>query len=47
MLVVIDEYSHKEAGELLGISAGGFRSQLSRAKKLAAGKKFLNNKQNI
>jgi RNA polymerase sigma-70 factor (ECF subfamily) len=32
MLVVIDEYSHKEVGDLLGISAETSRSQLSRAK---------------
>ena len=44
MLVVIDEYSHKEAGELLGISAGASRSQLSRAKNWLR-EKILNNKQ--
>ena len=32
MLVIMDEYSHKEVGELLGISAETSRSQLSRAK---------------
>lgn len=32
MLVVIDEYSHKEVGELLGISPETSRSQFSRAK---------------
>ncbi len=32
MLVVIDEYTHKEVGELLGISAETSRSQFSRAK---------------
>jgi RNA polymerase sigma factor (sigma-70 family) len=32
MLVIIDEYPHKEVGELLGISAETSRSQLSRAK---------------
>lgn len=32
MLVVIDEYSHKEVGELLGLSAESSRSQFSRAK---------------
>lgn len=33
MLVVMDDYSHQEAAELLGISAETSRSQLSRAKK--------------
>lgn len=33
MLVVIDEYSHKEVGEMLSISAETSRSQLHRAKK--------------
>jgi len=32
MLVVIDEYSHKEVGELLGVSTETSRSQFSRAK---------------
>ena len=32
LLVIIDEYSHKEVGQLLGISAETSRSQLSRAK---------------
>lgn len=32
MLIIIDEYSHKEVGELLGISPETSRSQLSRAK---------------
>lgn len=32
MLVIIDEYSHKEVGELLNISVETSRSQLSRAK---------------
>lgn len=32
MLVVIDEYNHKEVSELLGISAETSRSQFSRAK---------------
>ena len=32
MLVVIDEYSHKEVGKLLNITAETSRSQLSRAK---------------
>ncbi len=32
MLVIIDEYSHKEAGELLDITPETSRSQLSRAK---------------
>ncbi len=32
MLVIIDEYSHKEVGEQLGISATTSRSKLSRAK---------------
>lgn len=33
MLVVIDEYSHKEVGQLLGISPEASRSRLSRAKR--------------
>lgn len=33
MLVVIDEYSHREVGEMLNISAETSRSQLHRAKK--------------
>lgn len=33
MLVVIDEYTHKEVGEMLNISAETSRSQLHRAKK--------------
>ncbi len=33
MLIIIDEYSHKEVAELLGISLETSRSQLSRAKK--------------
>jgi len=33
MLIVIDEYSHNEVAELLGISFETSRSQLSRAKK--------------
>lgn len=33
MLVVIDEYSHKEVGEMLKISPETSRSQLHRAKK--------------
>ncbi|MCB0546015.1 MAG: RNA polymerase sigma factor [Phaeodactylibacter sp.] len=33
LLVIIDEYTHEEVGELLGISADSSRSQLSRAKK--------------
>ena len=32
MLVVLDEYSHKEVGDLLGISKETSRSQFSRAK---------------
>ncbi len=32
MLIVFDEYTHKEVGELLGISAETSRSQFSRAK---------------
>ncbi|HMQ49531.1 MAG TPA: sigma-70 family RNA polymerase sigma factor [Saprospiraceae bacterium] len=32
MLIIIDEYSHQEAGALLGISPETSRSQLSRAK---------------
>ncbi|MGK0391277.1 MAG: RNA polymerase sigma factor (sigma-70 family) [Maribacter sp.] len=44
MLVVIDEYSHKEVGELLGISAETSRSQLSRAKNWIR-KNVLKNKQ--
>lgn len=32
LLVIIDEYSHKEVGEMLGITAETSRSQLSRAK---------------
>ena len=32
MLVIVDEYTHKEVGELLGISTETSRSQLSRAK---------------
>lgn len=43
MLVIIDEYSHKEVGELLGISAETSRSQLSRAKNWLR-KKTINNK---
>ena len=33
LLVIIDEYSHKEVGELLEITPDSSRSQLSRAKK--------------
>mgnify|MGYP001801682792 CR=1 FL=1 len=33
-LSVVDGYSHKEIGQLLGISESSSRSQLSRAKKL-------------
>ncbi len=33
MLIVIDDYSHREVAELLGISQENSRSQLSRAKK--------------
>ena len=32
MLVILDEFSHKEVGELMGISVETSRSQLSRAK---------------
>lgn len=32
MLIVLDEYTHKEVGELMGISPAASRSQLSRAK---------------
>lgn len=34
LLVEVEGYSHRETGELLGISEGGSKSQLSRAKKL-------------
>lgn len=44
MLTVIDEYSHKEAAELLDISAEASRSQLSRAKNWLR-KRILNDKQ--
>ncbi|MCB9263457.1 MAG: sigma-70 family RNA polymerase sigma factor [Lewinellaceae bacterium] len=46
MLAVIDEYDHKEIGELLGISPETSRSQLSRAKSWLR-KHLLNNKQKI
>jgi RNA polymerase sigma-70 factor (ECF subfamily) len=35
-LYAIEEYTHKEIGELLGISEGTSKSQLSRARKLIA-----------
>jgi RNA polymerase sigma factor (sigma-70 family) len=46
MLVVLDEYHHKEVGELLEISEETSRSQLSRAKKWIRNK-LLTNKQKI
>lgn len=46
MLVVIDEYTHKEVGELLNISPETSRSQLFRAKKWLK-KNFLNNNHKI
>lgn len=47
MLVIIDEYSHKEVGKLLNISAETSRSQLFRAKKWLQKKIKKINKQNI
>ena len=44
MLVIIDEYSHKEVGALLGISPEASRSQLSRAKSWLR-KRIIQNKQ--
>lgn len=34
LLIEVEGYSHRETGEMLGISEGGSKSQLSRAKKL-------------
>lgn len=47
MLVVIDEYSHKEVGKLLGISTETSRSQLSRAKRWLRKNVWNNNKQKL
>ena len=38
LLIEIEGYSHRETGEMLGISEGGSKSQLSRAKKLLRNK---------
>lgn len=43
MLVIIDDYSHKEASSMLGISVATCRSQLSRAKNWLRKKKSNNN----
>ena len=45
MLVILDEYSHKEVSEMLGISIETSRSQLSRAKNWIRKKKLDNNNQ--
>lgn len=42
LLVIIDEYSHKEVGALLDISPETSRSQLSRAKKWLRNKNLTN-----
>lgn len=42
MLIIIDEFNHKEVGEILGISAEASRSQLSRAKDWLKKKLFPN-----
>ena len=47
MLHVIDEYSHKEVGELLDISTENSRTQLSRAKSWLRKKLFENGNQKL
>jgi len=38
LLTEVEGYSHKEVGEMLGISVGGSKSQLSRARKILKAK---------
>lgn len=45
-LYVLDEYSHKEISELLGISEGTSKSNLSRAKKILKEKLIIYNQKN-
>jgi len=47
MLVIIDEYSHKEVGALLDISPETSRSQLSRAKKWLRKRNLTNNSKTL
>lgn len=47
MLVIMDEYSHKEVAELLNITAETSRSQLSRAKKWLKARISPHNKQRL
>lgn len=47
MLVIMDDYSHQEVADMLGISAETSRSQLSRAKKWLRANLSLSNKQRL
>lgn len=47
MLVIIDDYSHKEVAEMLAISTETSRSQLSRAKKWLKARISTTNKQRL
>ena len=47
ILIIIDEYNHKEVGKLLGITTEASRSQLSRAKKWLRKKNLTNTTKTI